>query len=523
MATQNTDTAIQPTKQLPAERVPVNKLTAIHREIETILPHWKRIQILVDGDEDLYKDREIFLQLPKETSDKHGDRWPWFLNGFFNPSQDLVTLKGDYIVRRGIERKLDSKELKAFAERADRSGETLNDFMRRKVAINLDAYGTVFAVVDKPRAVFADRASEIQGGMPYLCILDPQQVVNFAFNKDGSLAWFRYQAVMDDELPDPFNPVDSCQVVYVTWTEQEYFVHNAKGERTDYFLHNFGVVPVVIQAAFVMDDDDVLGSSTFFTASRQIVMGNNLLSVANYEIAKFGTVLMVDSMDWQDTPRKRDPNSNVPQMTAPTTAGDVMPVSDMNKKPEYLTKDIEIIDKANAQAHYYFELAAISSASGQEASPLVADRTSNNPASGVAKAYDFQDVDANLASFAKELESFELKVLKIVAIEMKVPTTGISVIYPKNFDVRGFVDKVDRVAALQKIKFPSETGLRAAMHSMTPDLTNDEKIRTQIDSEIDEADVLGEEAAAAADIAALPLPQPPATAAGDPKVIPAAA
>jgi hypothetical protein len=460
-------------------------LQAKHPEVKRLESTWERIRILVEEDEAKYVD--FLTKLPREEEDDYKRRKESYLLGFTNPSQELVTVPGDYILRRSVDRKTDSADLQAFIAKADRSGQSLNDFVRNQASPMLTAYGTVIAVVDKPRVLAASKADERNRAMPYISILGLDQVRTFRWGKDGSLAMFRYWQAAETEADNAFTMPSEGAGQYVTWTKTEWFLHNEKGELIDYLQHGFGVVPVVIQAAFTMDGRRTLGKSTFFSSSRHILMGNKHLSVANYEIEKYGRILMVHRDDWDEdqVTRQKEADTNLPKMTSKAAESKIMRVSDMANRPAYLVSDIEIIDKANEQAWKYFGLAAETESSGREANPLSGQKE-GSPQSGVAKAYDFQDMNANLYAKAMDLQEFEKSALAVVAIIQRYKGP-ISVKYPETFDLRGFKEKIEEVSLLKGIEYASPTGLRLAMAGLTNHITADESLRKTIDTEIKQA------------------------------------
>lgn len=460
-----------------------------HTEVKDNLLAWERIRVLVEEDEKRYSDPKYFTSFPNEDAQEKEIRRSSFVNGFFNPSQDLVNAPGEYILRQAIVRTSTSAEIEAFYSKADRSGQSLNDFVQNQICPNLTAYGTVFAVVDKPRLVADTKAHEMALGMPYLCVLNPIQVMDWAYSDDGGLEWFRYCQGSEQNRNDPFGDVPVSALEYVTWTRTDYYRHDKGGKQIEQFTHNFGVVPVAIQSAFVVDANKTIGKSTFFSGSRQIFMGNNLLSKANQEILKYGSVLLMSTMDTDPRQRERDidPATNLPRMNNKTSEGNVLSTGDMANPPSYLEKDISVVDKANAQAIKYFEWASRAEATGQTAMPL--QDAQATPQSGVSKAYDFQDADANLHAKAQDLQSIEKKIIAIVAAELGIKNPEYSIQYPTSFDVDSFQDKVSQVADLTRINFGSDTGKRIAMKRITNDITQDEAERDIINSEIDAATV----------------------------------
>lgn len=461
-------------------------LESKHPEVKEMEGAWARSRILVEEQEANYTLEPYFQAFPNESRTETQKRKEPYRMGFFNPAQELVATKGEYILRGKIDRITDAQELQAFIQRADKSGQPLNDFIKNQASPNLQAYGTVFGVVDKPRGIQPNKAQELAGGMPYLCILHPSQVLNWAWGEDGGLLWFRYWKDQTVDLSDPFGAGASGDREYITWDRASYFRHDAKGNLVEALGHGFGVVPIAVQASFVMSDQRTLGKTTFFSSSRHLFMGNTHLSKANMEILKYGSILMVHANDWDSQrgiEREIDPETNLPRLTnREAREGEILAIQDMDQRPGYLEKNIEVVEKANAQARWYFSLAAQTEATGQEPEPL----EGGNPASGVAKAYDFQDMDANLFSHAQDLQGFETQVMTIVSKILKV-SAPFSIKYPSSFDVRGFRDKVAQVADLQRIRFSSPMGLKLAEKRLTAEITNDEQEQQAINDEIDSA------------------------------------
>ena len=465
--------------------VSVSVLKNQNQEVKDVLPAWKRINVLVEEDEKSYADPLYFTSFPNEDAQEKQNRKTNYVNGFYNPSQDLINASGEYILRQSITRTSTSAEIEAFFSSADRSGQSLNDFVKNQISPNLTAYGTVFAVVDKPRAVAQTKAEEMATGMPYLCVLNPLQVLDWAYAESGDLEWFRYCQGSQQDRANPFGDIPSSSLEYVTWTRNDYYRHDNGGNEIESFTHNFGIVPVAIQAAFLIDANKTIGKSTFFSGSRQIFMGNSLLSKANQEILKYGSVLLMSTMDIDPRQRERDldPLTNLPMLNSKTADGNVLSTGDMANPPSYLEKDISVVDKANGQAQKYFEWAAHGEATGQTAMPLQDAQAA--PQSGVAKAYDFKDVDANLHAKAQDLQAMEEQIVSIVANELGIKNPVFSIKYPTSFDVDSFEDKIAQVADLARISFASETGKKIAMKRITNELTQDDKERSIINDEID--------------------------------------
>lgn len=472
-----------------------------HEEIKEVRPIWERVETLVEEEEGEYSNPTFFLKLPNEDLSQKEDRKSAFLMGFYNPSQDLISVMGQYILRRGVSRITDNEDIKALFEKADLSGQSLNEFVKNMASPILKAYGTVFAVVDKPRTAAINKAEERASGMPYLSILHPEQVKDFEWASDGSLEWFRYKQGAAIKRIDPFSAIPDESVEYVTWTKKEYIRHNERGEEAERFDHGFGMVPVAIQASFVIDPGKTIGKATFFSSSRYLIMGNNLRSIADVEVMKYGSLLLANINDVDTSIRElpRDPDTNLPEMAVKRKeVKSVIPIQDMGQKPEYLTKDITVVDKARERADMYFQWAFDTEATGKDAATAPqAKPAEGQPQSGIAKAYDFADMDAALYSHAMDLQAFEVQVVNIWKSILKI-TDPVSISYPPSFDVRTFSDKIQQIRDLKATGHPSKTAIATAYKRVTADITQDKSVQEEIDKEIDAGEVSPSEEAKAA-------------------------
>lgn len=459
-----------------------------HEEIKEVRPIWERVEVLVEEEEEHYADPEFFLTLPNEDANQKKDRRTAFLMGFYNPSQDLVSVMGQYILRRGVTRLTDNQDIKALFEKADLSGQSLNDFVKNMASPLLKAYGTVFAVVDKPRGNFANKAAERESGMPYLSVLHPEQVKDFEWDATGKLLWFRYTQSGSTKRENPFPKIEDEKTEYITWTQTDYFRHDEKGTELETFAHGFGMVPVAIQASFIIDPGKTIGKATFFSSSRYLIMGNNLRSIADIEVMKYGSLLLANVNDVDQSVRTQplNPDTGLPMMSVKRDeAKSIIPVQDMTQRPEYLTKDIQVVDKARERSDLYFQWAFETEATGKDAKTATTPTDGQGaPQSGIAKAYDFADMDAALYDHAMDLQAFEVQVVNIWKSILKI-TDPVSVSYPTSFDVRSFSDKIQQIKDMKATAFPSKTAMATAFKKVVSDITQDKKTQTEIEAEID--------------------------------------
>jgi hypothetical protein len=460
------------------------RITSRHPEIKTVLTKWERARVLIEEDEDKYSEAEYFIRLPKETLTAYKEREPTYMSGFINIAGSLLRIKGDTIYQRDVKREGLSSMQKAFVDRADMSGQKFAEIMQNEVAPALSGYGTVFAVLDKPALEAANRLEEETRGVPYITILSPFQVVDFEWDKDGSLKWFQYTTSDESprEAPDGNGlAAAKYEEKLVTWTRDEYIVRGTKGHPTR-TPNPFGFVPVVIQAQFV-DPNKTLGKTSFFATSRYIFSANNLSCASNFEVYKgsSSTLLMnVQDLDESDGQTSEvSPDSNLKKIKKERDEANVLVYQNSGDKPAYLEQPLDLIDAAAKRADKYFEMAL-----DNEKSALSVT-TAQMPSSGISKAYDFTSVNGVLSACARALQRFEDQAIRMVGRMSGQLSPNLSITYPQDFDIRSYNDKLAFVKGLMDAKFPSVLGMRDAYKSLTPEITENTTAQGKINAEID--------------------------------------
>lgn len=461
----------------------------LHPELMKVQSIWMRIKILKEELRSQYAD--FMIAWPNESIAGRKERAESFLAGFVNPSQMLLRSKGDTIYKKEIQRNTPSTGQAQFIEAADRSGQGFQEILHHEVAPTLAAYGTIFAILDKPTAA-ADavtKEEELRIGMPYLTILDPFQVIDFEYGADGRLLWFKYTVDAPVDRTDPWNPKQNpawkTSRGIATWTQLTYSVRSPNN-KTQFYVpevpNPFGFVPVLIQAQNV-EPNHTIGASTFFSSSDYLVMGNNLDNAANVEVFKNASAtLLMQNQDWDDDQQPSnttDPTTNLRVLNK--KAHDFKNVLVYQKdKPEFMTRDLDLITFAEGRSKRFFDMAV------ENERHVLAVMNKDIPASGVSKAYDFIDTNAMLAGFAAAMERFEKQVLAMVAA-MLDESPDCVVVYPSDYDVRTFSERLQYIQDLLKANYPSPIGLKAAYKSLTPEITQNADEATTINNEIDAA------------------------------------
>jgi hypothetical protein len=299
--------------------------------------------------------------------------------------------------------------------------------------------------------------------------------------------WFRYRVVLPVDRTNPFEPkkiypstADTSGIA--TWTKEAYYLHDTKGQLLATKVHAFGFVPIIIQSQNLRPGH-TLGRSSFFRTCGYIAQGNNLLSICNQEMATYGSVLMVQEDDMpNDTTAERNPDSGMLRMTRRThDIKKILKVADIQNPPKYLMKDINLIQQSWDKGMEYILMAIENERCSKQTETAEIKKA---PESGVAKAYDFAELDAALSAHAMVLEAFEEQVLVMASLMLKVDETEVDVTYPATFDIRSLDQRLALYSNMKLAGFPSPTAMAEAAEQAASELTDDCEVIAQIEAEI---------------------------------------
>lgn len=464
-----------------------------HPELEEVEDAWERIEVLIDEDEDDYNQADFMLKFPNESKKRYDERKEAFTMGFINKAGQLIRAKGDSVYKKEIIRTNLTPSQEKFNQACDKSGQSFQELMHNEVAPVLAAYGTVFAVLDKTKEPLVNREQELTKGIPYITILENDQLIDFEWGDDGELLWVAYlvDAPIDRTDPaKPKNPWGTNKTGIAIWDRNQFVIkNNALNKDLQAPIPNqFGFVPVVIQAQYVKPNHTI-GRSTFFSGSRYILMGNNLKAAANNEVFKgASSTLLMNIQDYGEESsggsieHPVNPETNLKAIHKQThDQENIMLYVDPANKPEYLSKDLELIEIASKQSDAYFELAAENEKTSidQQAQSLTA------PESGVSKGYDFESINKMLTAFGNALNHFENQAFRMVAKMNGENPEKQNIQYPDDYDVKDYNDRVNFVKNLKAAGYTFKAGLREAYKALTSEITSSKETQEKINAEID--------------------------------------
>lgn len=481
-----TDAAAQTVAPATDEQKKLKALIARrHPEYEEKIEHWKFLEETYEGGRGWFEDN-IFRYI-KEGDQEYADR---VLRCYrFNHSREVVDLINKYLFKQNITRSEDAPEsVKAFWKKATKSGLSITEFMRQ-ASKQTSMQGRIGIVVDTtaPAGKILSKADEKAAGVrTYAYAVGPEQLLDYSFDQDGQLNWVLIRECVRDDA-DPFESSGEEKDRFRLWSKKGWklYEEQTQGRRKVVVLieegdYEIGVVPVIL-ADHIINDEDYESPAMI----DDIAYLDR--AVANY-LSNLDAIIQDQTFS---------------QLAMP--AQNVLPGEDnYTKLVEMGTKRVFLYDGEGGAAPFYLSpdvkqaeliVTVINKIIGEiyHTVGLAGERTKQDNAmgidnsSGVAKAYDFERVNALLAAKADSLEAIENKIAYLVALwngeETRIKDDIVS--YPDNFDTRGLYDEFDIAARLMLIDAPDtirREQMMMVLDKLFPQLKAD--LRKKIEAEL---------------------------------------
>ncbi|EPV0798818.1 phage portal protein [Acinetobacter baumannii] len=451
-----------------------------HPKYEALVAHWNFMEETYNGGRKWFSSN-IFRYI------KEGDKE--FKNRIerayrFNHTREVVDLINKYLFKQAITRNdKDAPQCVIdFWKSATKGNLTINDFVRQ-VSKKTSLFGRVGIVVDRSRAdmEIVSRQDEVEANLhTYSYIVEPQRLLDYSFDENGELNWILIHEIgRDDE--DPFDSSGKPVNRFRLWTKQHwalYEVKEGKGKKVAVSLvdssnHDLGEVPVILA-------DNIIGDDQYSAPALIDDIAYLDRATANY-LSNLDAIIQDQTFS---------------QLAMP--AQNLMPGEESHDKLlEMGTKRVFLYDGEGGSQPFYLSpdvkqadllMTTINKIIGEiyHTVGLAGERTKQDNAvgidnsSGVAKAYDFERVNALLTAKADSLETIENKIVRLVAKwnSERIDDKDSYVSYPDNFDTRGLYDEFDISARLMLIEAPDtvrRTQMEAVIDKLFPQLAKELK------------------------------------------------
>lgn len=457
-----------------------------HPEYAENVAHWKFLEDTYEGGREWFKEN-IFRYI-KEGDLEFANRVERAYR--FNHSREVVDLINKYLFKQNVTRnETDAPDsVKEFWKSATRGGLTIKDLVRQ-VSKKTSTYGRIGVVVDTtapPGGKLSKAEAKAQGVKTYAYAIAPDQLLDYSFDEIGALNWVLVREVTRDD-DDPMNSSGAQSHRYRLWTKTDWKLYEERevGKRkmvvlVDESQHNLGQVPIILADHMITDDE---------YESPAMIDDIAYLdrAVANY-LSNLDAIIQDQTFS---------------QLAMP--AQNVIPGEDSyTKLVEMGTKRVFLYDGEGGAQPFYLSpdvkqaeliVTAINKIIGEiyHTVGLAGERTKQDNAvgidnsSGVAKAYDFERVNALLSAKADALEVVENKLVALVALwngeteQVKSPLVS----YPDNFDTRGLYDEFDIAARLMLIDAPDsvrQEQMKMMLDKLFPQLAAD--LRKKMEEEL---------------------------------------
>ena len=469
-----------------AEENPLEKLIKRrHPEYEGREAHWDFLESCYEGGRDWF--RENIFKFWKEGENEYSDRVERAYR--FNHSREVVDLVNKYLFRPPIHRRVGDApdSVQRFWRKSTKNGMDIDAFVRQ-VARRSSIFGRIYIVVDNnaavaPRSKAEEKEQDIRA---YAYIVKPQDALDMSFDEDGKLNWILIrERFRRDE--DPFDEATDVEFRYRLWTKNAWYLFEER-ERGDSRTktveqvasgeHGLGEVPVI-------PTDHIEDDNPYFSPALINDIAYLDRAVANY-LSNLDAIIQDQTFSQLAMPA---------QGLMPGDEGDVK-----KQLVELGTKRIFIYNGEGGSAPMFLSpdprqaqliITAIRTIINEiyHTVGMAGERTKQDNAmgidnsSGVAKAYDFDRVNALLCAKARNMQRLENEIARVVAKwhgeeDRLAQDSEPLVKYSDNFDVRGLLDEFDIAARLAMVQAPDEVRRRqmeSLINKLFPSLSREIK------------------------------------------------
>lgn len=461
-----------------------------HPQFEDHLAHWAFLEATYDGGREWFKEN-IFRYI-KEGDSEFKDRVDRAYR--FNHTREVVDLINKYLFKQNIVRNEEDapESVKKFWKRSTRNGMGISDFSRQ-ISKKTSIYGRVAIVVDRTTAEgeIVSKADEKAANLQtYAYIVPPEQVLDYSYDEQGALNWILLLEQVRDDA-DPLSSSGKVGVRYRLWTKTYWLLIEERGkgrtktwEITDSGEHSLGEVPVVLADHIVSDDLYVSPAMIDDIAYLDRAVANYLSNIdAIIQDQTFSQL----AMPAQGVSPGEDAYDKMKEMG--TKRIFLYDGGEAANKPFYLSPDVKqaqvIITTIKTIINEIYHTVGLAGERTKQDNALGIDNSS-----GVAKAYDFERVNALLAAKADSLEMTENKIVRLVCLwngDRKADDEDGEelVTYPNNFDTRGLYDEFDLAARLMLVDAPDSVRreqMQSVLDKLFPQLPQEK--RAEIEKEL---------------------------------------
>lgn len=468
-----------------------------HPEYSEFESHWTFLNSTYQGGRTWFKDN-IFKYF-KEGDTEYQDRIKRSYR--FNHSKEVVELVNKYIWRSEAVRSKDAPvSIQNFWRKSTKNKWSISQFMQT-VSKRTSIYGRIWIVVDsnyvKQDVNISQADAKTNGHKTFAYIVRPQDMLDMGYDENDDLLW----VLIRESVRDDVSVLSTGDVTYRyrIWTREEWMIieKDKRGQLkiTNQGENSIGVVPVFAA-------DNLIGDGKYTAPSLIGDIAYLDRACANY-LSNLDAIIQDQTFSQLAIPAQALINENdidAEKRMVELGTKRVFTFDSEGGVPMYLSPDpkqasviTDVVTKIINEIYHSIGLAAERNASDNS---MGIDNSS-----GVAKAYDFERVNALLVGKAQALELAENKIVEMVLRfsgewnENYFSDKDKFVKYPLNFDIRGFQDELSISERIEAITAPLELKkyqLKRVAEKLYPEIPKAEhdKLVAAIDKMEDATDLL---------------------------------
>jgi hypothetical protein len=448
-------------------------ITNYHGDYTSFQNDWQfYIQSYVGGRQ-YTTDANIFQHL-RETEQDYNLRLKRAV--YTNYCRSVVDLYTSFIfgVETHVMRDVEAESYLNFQQDVDLRGNNIDDFMQQ-VSTYAQIFGFCGILIDSPPrddSILTLKDQQDSGIRPYLCVYQPPDIVNWALDRFGQLIWVRLKE-NNQENDDPFGDEEET-THYRTFTRDEWFLHDDQQVLIDSDTHGLGRVPFVCAYFQKHPQYPFVGLSQLV----DIAPINRLLANINSYIDEFVSKQAFPFLASSENPMM--PDGQEPESII--SASNVFNYPQGGQPPSYVSPPTDPAQFMQDYSADYLIQQILRAAH--------LDHRALAEQSGVAKQYDFHQLNHVLSKFSRNLEMAELQVMDIYHRWTGQESEPVQIDYPDNFEIETISQALANSKLVREIfgdKSPTFTSehLRRMARRLTPKL--EEGLAETIAEELEES------------------------------------
>lgn len=427
------------------------------------IDHWRFLKATYEGGRDWFQ--EHIHKFSKEGVEEFKDRLERAYR--FNHTREAVDLVQKYLFKAPVSRDTDNAPeiVKEFWKSATLENLTVEQFMRMS-STETACTGRVAIFVDNnhPEGAVTVAQMKTAGVRIYAYLVNTEDLLDYAYDEDGNggLIWVKTREHTRDDS-DPIMSTGEIRERVRLWTrtgwalyeEREVTYQNVKTRQVrkiDEGHHDLGVVPCVIL-------DHMIGADPYDAHSLIDDIAYLDRAIANY-LSNLDAIIQDQTFSQLAMPAQGLlPGEEAYDKAVEMGSKRVFVYdggSGAGSKPEYLSPDPKqagvILTAINKIINEIYHTIGLAGERTKEDNAVGIDNSS-----GVAKAYDFERVNALLRLKAMACENAENAIVDLICLwgREKKPEKRL-VKYPESFDVMRLADELAVAEQLARIEAPTE-------------------------------------------------------------------